>query len=486
MSIQDTIRNYVEEFNRSDNEEQVNAVSNAEALNWMLEEVPKFECPDKELERIYYFRWWTYRKHIKKTDRGYAISEFLLDVPWGNKYNVINAAAGHHIAEGKWLKHAETYLEDYIDLFLNKSRGVNSGYSAWLLAALTEYFDMIGYEKVTEDLLEKMICYQEKWDEKHLLPNGMYWSEDLPDAMEYSISGTDEEMHRMRGIRPTLNSYMYADCMTISSFAEKLGKTEIAKKYYEKAQKLRQDINEKLWSDGFYRAFHYYDDPEDAFANKKPPMEEIGYIPWMFHIPQAGREFVFDYLQDKQIFDAPIGITTADMREERFLYETDHECLWNGYVWPFATSQTLKAMINVIRDYDGERYKDAFCYHLKKYAVSHCMIEEDGTKKPWIDEVLHPFRQEWTSVTYLKEHNYPQPMGPKGRGQYYNHSTFCDLVISGLCGVQVVDGKVTAQPIVPQEWDSFTLSDIYVGDKKYNIIYDKENGCRVEAVFAEK
>ena len=32
--------------------------------------IPLFECPDKTIERTYYFRWWTYRKHLRKTPSG--------------------------------------------------------------------------------------------------------------------------------------------------------------------------------------------------------------------------------------------------------------------------------------------------------------------------------------------------------------------------------------------------------------------------------
>ena len=97
----------------------------------------------------------------------------------------------------------------------------------------------------------------------------------------------------------------------------------------------------------------------------------------------------------------------------------------------------------------------------------------------WIDEVIHPFRQEWTSVTYLKEHDYPTPMGPKGRGKDYNHSTFCDLVISGICGVEVTDDDVKIKPIIPDDWEYFNLADLCVKDKVYSIAYNKVTGLKV-------
>lgn len=475
----DILKRYIEEFNREDNEHHINYINNDSSLEWLENEIPIFECPDKDIERAYYFRWWTYRKHIKETQNGFAVSEFLLDVPWGDKYNIINAASGHHLAEGKWLKNSRKYLRDYIELLLTKEGGVDCHrYSSWLISALKEYYDVVGYDDLTESLFKKILWYYSVWEETHKLDNGMFWSIDDRDAMEYSISGTDENLNVRRGIRPTLNSYMCADCYAIAHLASRLNKPDVEKVFLNKADNLKRLINENLWKDGFYRALHYDNDYKTAFNSRKSPLEEIGYIPWMFNIPPKGREKIFDYLTDTEIFNAPTGITTADMRDDRFLYEVDHECLWNGYVWPFATSQTLTSMISVIRNYNATQYTDDFVQLLSQYAKSHCKIEDDR-KIMWIDEVIHPFKQEWTSVTYLKEHDYPAPMGPKDRGKDYNHSTFCDLVISGICGVEVTDDDVKINPIIPDDWEYFNLSDLCIKDKVYSISYNKVTGLKV-------
>ncbi|MGN1059567.1 MAG: hypothetical protein ACI4QW_03965, partial [Clostridia bacterium] len=110
----DKLKYYVEKFNASDEECYQNDISNQDAFLWLKDNIPLLECPDKLLEEIYYFRWWVFRKHIKSTPEGYILTEFLAEVPWSGDYNSINAAAGHHIAEGKWLKDKAKYLEDYI------------------------------------------------------------------------------------------------------------------------------------------------------------------------------------------------------------------------------------------------------------------------------------------------------------------------------------------------------------------------------------
>ena len=69
-SVGDAWAKYVPEFNRMDDELYANAVSNSAAEAFLRENAPSFSCPDEEIERIYHFRWWTYRKHLRKSSSG--------------------------------------------------------------------------------------------------------------------------------------------------------------------------------------------------------------------------------------------------------------------------------------------------------------------------------------------------------------------------------------------------------------------------------
>ena len=78
---------YVPEFNRNDDELYTNAIPNSAAEAFLRENAPLFTCPDKDIERTYHFRWWTYRKHIKKSsDGGWVVTEFLPSVPWAGPH----------------------------------------------------------------------------------------------------------------------------------------------------------------------------------------------------------------------------------------------------------------------------------------------------------------------------------------------------------------------------------------------------------------
>src|SRR5580693_9529198 len=88
---------YVDYFNTMEPEGVVNAIPNAAAWDWMQHNIPLWDCPDPWLTEIYYFRWWTYRKHIVQTPQGYVLTEFITPVKHAGAYNTISCAVGQHL-----------------------------------------------------------------------------------------------------------------------------------------------------------------------------------------------------------------------------------------------------------------------------------------------------------------------------------------------------------------------------------------------------
>ena len=81
-----------------------------------------FECPQRNFEEMYYYRWWTLRKHIKETPVGYGMTEFLVNRSYADKYNLIACAIGHHIYESRWLRNPE-YLNQIIHTWYRGNEG---------------------------------------------------------------------------------------------------------------------------------------------------------------------------------------------------------------------------------------------------------------------------------------------------------------------------------------------------------------------------
>jgi hypothetical protein len=164
-------------------------------------------------------------------------------------------------------------------------------------------------------------------------------------------------------------------------------------------------------------------------------------------------------LIDPQGFRAPFGITTAERCHPKFRSHGCCKCEWDGAVWPFATSQTLVALANVLRDYPqkfvtSHDYFDAFLTYVHSQHY-------DG--KPYIGEYLDETTGQW-----LK--------GKEERSRYYNHSTFADLLITGLIGLRPrSDDKVEVQPLLPDNlWDWFCLDGIGYHNHSLTILWDKD------------
>ena len=148
-----TFSNYVAHFNAMEDENVTNYVSNADSWSWLQKEIPFFECPDHEVEEMYYFRWWSYRKHLEQTTNGFVFSEFL------TRPNPISSALGFQIAEGRWL-HDQNYLDDYASYWL-RDEAVQQQlhkYSQWLASALWQRYLATGDANFTTNQLAALVA----------------------------------------------------------------------------------------------------------------------------------------------------------------------------------------------------------------------------------------------------------------------------------------------------------------------------------------
>ena len=69
---------------------------------------------------------------------------------------------------------------------------------------------------------------------------------------------------------------------------------------------------------------------------------------------------------------------------------------------------------------------------------------------------------------------------PRERGKDYNHSTFCDLVISGLVGFLPNGAKGFAvDPLFPADWDYLVLEDLRYRGHDVAIRWQRGKGLEV-------
>lgn len=454
----DSFRHYFTEF-VSEEQEMLGSAPPL-AWGWFVRNIPWLDIPDKEMEEIYYFRWYAFQKHIEHSSDGMLISEFLDPVPWAGKFNTIDAAAGHHIREARWLRDF-THVRDYTKFWFGPD-GEPRRYSFWAADSVYELFLATGDRNLAIDLLPGLEQNYETWETTHQDDNGLYWQTDDRDGMEDSISGN--------GYRPTINSYMYGDAMAISRIATMAGQPDIAAEYRAKADQLRARIEGRLWNphEEFYENVSRH-----ATSGWSEVRELIGYIPWYFNIPSPDHDVAWKYLFASKGFAGKYGPTTAERSSPMFRFKANHECLWNGPSWPFATTQTLVALANLLnRPGQTAMGNSDYVRLLTTYAHSQHIQLPNGEVIPWIDEDLDPDTGTWIARSILES----QHALPKNRGRYYNHSGFADLIITGLIGLRPASGnEVVLHPLLPpKKWDYFALDGLPYHGHLLTILYDHD------------
>ena len=468
LSTAQLLSSYVRRFNADDEELYTNAVSNAETERFMLGNCPRFACPDKDIERTYYFRWWTFRKHLRKgTDGSWRVTEFLPKVSWSGTDNTIVCPAGHHLREGRWLRDPK-YIADDARFWLSSPEARHRWmYSSWLFTGTRLFAEVAGLDALPGELLDDAVSYYERWEQGFLYGRGIpmggdgrggFLSIDNHEGTEISLGGN--------GYKPLFTSAMWSEAQSIAEVAARLGRTDLAAKFAAKAERVRQSLFEKCWN------------PEVGFFTTCPTngpkgvvRELHGYAPWYFGVPTDGRRADWAQLGDPQGFAATYGLSFPERRAKGFVIDyRGHECKWNGPSWPFATSVALTAYAN---DLHGRKSKSGveaegriFTSLLWQYADAQRRQRDPKTEGdyrvvPWIDENLHPDKPEWISRKIILETERMRTNFPRERGKDYNHSTFCDLVISGLAGFLPNGEKGFAvDPLFPATWDYLVLENL--------------------------
>ena len=466
------LEDYVRRFNDCDEEPYKNAIPNDAAEDFLVKNIPYFACPDKDIEQIYYFRWWTFRKHIRKDLGCWTISEFLPNVPWAGAGNMIVCAAGHHLREGRWLRDPQ-YIVSNAKYWLSDARAKNRWtYSSWLFTGTCQIAELHALDQLPGELLDAAVSMYRRWEQGFMRGRspmggdgkGAFLSVDGHEGTEMSLGGN--------GYKPLFTSAMWSEANMIAAVAKSLGRNELAAEFAAKAAVIAKSLNDTCWnpSVGFYTTA--------TKEGKKGTVRELhGYAPWYFGAPVEGHAADWVQLADPKGFAARYGLTFPERRAPGFaLAYKGHECQWNGPSWPFSTTVALTAYMNDLHATKDARVRAAsnFPFLVWQYAEQHRCLMADRTMRPWIDENLNPDRRDWIARTVIVKQNM---RFARERGKDYNHSAFCDLVISGLVGIQPNGTKgFTVDPLCPETWDYFILDHLRYRGHEVSVRWHRNHG----------
>lgn len=451
--------------------------------DWFVDHIPFLDCPDQEIQKTYYYRWELITKHLTygNQDTGYLFTEFIDRPFWSGAYGAISCPAGHQLYEARWLR-SSRIAKDYARYWVNTPGAQPRNYSTWLADSVLAVDAVHPDHEHVSGLLDKLVGNYEGWKKRHYDESvGLFWQTGHDDGMEFNIASrqTQDILRGAPSYRPSFNAYMWADAKAIAQIAAGSGKTEIEKQFNEFADKLRETMIAKLWDpkrnfffpmfknnenrDGYEISAGTLVYQEGRFAGDSHGRELIGYVPWQFSMlpPNSDYQRAWAKLMDRDGFYADYGPSTVERNDPMFLLQKSC-CWWSGQSWPYATTQTLKALANVLQNSDSKFVSpDDYLKLLQIYAKSH---RKDG--KPYLAEALHP-----DTGSFEGHDGY-------NHSEHYFHSGFCDLVITGLVGVQPSHSdELILHPLAPETWDYLTLDGLNLRGRQVSIVWDK-NGQR--------
>ena len=445
--------------------------------DWFAARIPVLDSPDSSINATYYYRWELVTKHLTygSAQTGYSFTEFIDRPFWSGAYGAISCPLGHQLDEVRWLND-RTIVRQFARYWFETPGAQPRSYSNWYGAA------MWGVYQVTRDsaLLHRVLPYMkqqyagwlaEHWDARQR----MFRWDGLHDGMERNIDSrqTDDIDTGAEGYRPTLNSYMYGDARAIARALALFGDAATAREYDARADSLRERVQHELWDERREFFLHQFAHDEKngvkaltrtyetgAYAGNGHGRELIGYVPWQFDLPVAnkGYERAWRFLMDTAYFLARYGPTTVERHDPQFLI-SPRCCWWSGNSWPYATTQTLDAMANLLNDYRQSVVSAADW--MRVFGIYTRTQQKGG--RPYIAEAADPDNGSWAG------HDTPN------HSEHYFHSAYVNLVITGLAGLRPrADDSLVVNPLAPPSWDYFALDDVRYHGRRLTILWDRD------------
>ena len=447
--------------------------------DWYKANIPFFDCPDAELVTTWYYRWELLTKHLTygSPNSGYSFTEFIDRPFWSGAYGAISCPVGHQLYEARWLRDSQ-YVRDYARYWFRTPGAQPRNYGCWLADGIWAAHTVHPDDAFITDLLPDLVKNYQGWEARQFVPEvGLFWQNGHDDGMEFNINSrqTKDILRGANGYRPGFNAYMYADALAIAGVAERAGEKETAQAYRAKAASLKANVQKLLWdpkrefffpmsvrdesdAEGNIVKKHTLTYQSGKFAGSPHGREEHGYIPWQFNLPDPGFEQSWKFLMDSEYFFSKFGPTSVERHDPLFVLKTSC-CWWSGQSWPYATAQTLKALANLLQNYKQSIVTSTdYVKLLHIFASSH---RKNGV--PYLAEALHP-----DTGSFEGHDGY-------NHSEHYFHSSFNDLVITGLVGLTPRnDNTLALAPLAPAEWNYFALDDISYRGHTVSIVWDRD------------
>ncbi len=472
--------------------------AHAEAYQaWFDENVPLFDCADPYLTKMWYHRWYVVKKNHMNPRIGLTQEDSFSEGRWNSGWYSasITYGAGHVLRETRWLRDSK-YARNYFRGFARNQRA-DGLYRSWYVDGIArpetdegKYTDWItagvwdahlvhpDREFLREALpaLEKNVANWQthSWDNDGLLVvddhwwTGMEWQPSFFYKADYVLGERRDGRDVQNPVkRLDLTSYQYANVRALASVYDLLGEEGAARAAAALADRIRDSVLTKMWdteTDFFYDLLPGTDEKilsAKTIAAFYPFYAGLSHVPhtvasWL-HLTNPN-EFWTPYPPASTAADSPAYAQEMQMKGKPIT-----GCYWNGPTWPHANSLVITGLARSLREHgEAAHGRDARRTLLTLVeSFGRAQYEEGDFERPHTGEFYRGDDARWLT----KERD-------------YHHSTWADLIITGLIGlVPRDDDTLELHPLLPQEngvcaWPHFCLQNLPYRGHLLTIVWD--------------
>ncbi|RLE72327.1 MAG: hypothetical protein DRJ37_03120 [Thermoprotei archaeon] len=437
-----------------------------QAINKYLNSVPRLECSDSEIERMYYMSWFTlwyntYQPH------GYWKYEVITPSKSWNPWPIGGYARGVWLWDSAFHALALRYYDpemakNQIKQFIKLQREDGKIHrEIWIdqiwprenspntqppgILTLTAYWLYLqtGDREFLAECYRAFKEFNEWWyKEQDLDRDGLCEWPSGGDSGLDNLPAWDLGAYLYDAV--DLNCWLYLDQVTLSKMAEALSLYGEAEKWRRKADETRQLINEKL-----------YDPQAETYANvmiknSRYPEGEGKFFKirtiinfWPLWAGVATREradkIVNKYLTNSEEFWAPYPLRTVSKREGYPFYDDSPQGYWRGSVWIASNWLIIQGLYN----YGYSELATQLAYKTLKLIARNNVPRE--RYDPETGEPTGAYFFAWTAALYI------------------------DILIRNIIGYDPASDILNLKSNLPEQISYISLSIVH-RERKYKIV----------------
>ena len=188
-------------------------------------------------------------------------------------------------------------------------------------------------------------------------------------------------------------------------------------------------------------------------------------IPWYFNLPDDNPKYnaAWKHITDTSQLLGKYGFRTNEPSYQYYfkqfvIYMGQRGSQWNGPSWPYQTSQVLTGMANELNNYNQNVITNSdYVKSLRLFAQQHYL--PNGK----LDLVENYDPNLGGPIVYYYWSN------------HYNHSSFNNLVITGLCGIRPSNSDtLVINPLVDNSIKYFCMDGVQYHGHNVTVVYDKD------------